>query len=141
VVLYELLTGKRAFQGESLVETLGAVIHQEPDWGAVPERARRLLQWCLEKDPKRRLQAIGDARRVLEEVPERVEEAPAPSRWSDHFCERFAASGRPTDKIVRSCGAHDGGQPPLKSRRGSRQEPKQRRRSSVVVKLRKLSGV
>ena len=82
VVVYELLTGKRAFQGESVVETLGAVIHQEPDWGAVPERARRLLRWCLEKNPKRRLQAIGDARRVLEEVPERVEEAQAPSRWS-----------------------------------------------------------
>jgi serine/threonine protein kinase len=82
VVVYELLTGKRAFHGESVVETLGAVIHQEPDWGAVPERARRLLQWCLEKDPKQRLQAIGDVRRVLEEVPERVVEAPAPSRGS-----------------------------------------------------------
>jgi serine/threonine-protein kinase len=82
VVVYELLTGKRAFSGESVVETLGSVIHQEPDWGGVPERARWLLRWCLEKNPKRRLQAIGDARRVLEEVPERVEEAPAPSRWS-----------------------------------------------------------
>jgi serine/threonine-protein kinase len=82
VVVYELLTGKRAFQGESVVETLGAVIHQEPDWGAVPERARRLLRWCLEKDPRRRLQAIGDARRVLEEFSERVVEAPAPSRGS-----------------------------------------------------------
>jgi serine/threonine-protein kinase len=82
VVVYELLTGKRTFQGESVVETLGAVIHQEPDWGAVPERAHRLLQWCLKKDPKQRLQAIGDARRMLEEVPERVVEAPAPSRGS-----------------------------------------------------------
>jgi serine/threonine-protein kinase len=82
VVAYELLTGKRAFQGESVVETLGAVIHQEPDWGAVPERARWLLQWCLKKDPKQRLQTIGDARRVLEEFPERVVEAPRPSRGS-----------------------------------------------------------
>src|SRR5215831_2405809 len=82
VVVYELLTGKRAFQGESVVETLGAVIHQEPDWGAVPERARRLLRWCLEKHPKQRLQAIGDARRVLEEVLERVPEAPRQSQWS-----------------------------------------------------------
>jgi serine/threonine-protein kinase len=82
VVVYELLTGKRAFQGESVVETLGAVIHQEPDWGVVPEQARRLLRWCLEKDPKKRLQAIGDARCLLEEVPERVVEAPAPSRGS-----------------------------------------------------------
>jgi serine/threonine-protein kinase len=82
VVVYELLTSKRAFPGESVVETLGAVIHQEPDWGAVPERARRLLRWCLEKDPKQRLQSIGDARRVLEEVPEQVVEVPRPSRSS-----------------------------------------------------------
>src|SRR5262249_23170626 len=48
----------------------------------VPERARRLLRWCLEKDPKQRLQSIGDAKRVLEEVPERVVETASPSRWS-----------------------------------------------------------
>jgi eukaryotic-like serine/threonine-protein kinase len=70
VVVYELLTGKRAFGGDSVVETLGAVINLEPDWALVPPRAQRLLKWCLEKDRKRRLQAIGDARRVLEEAPE-----------------------------------------------------------------------
>jgi hypothetical protein len=69
-VVYELLTGKKPFAGDSVVETLGAVINKEPDWSAVPERARRLLEWCLEKDRKQRLQAIGDARRILEEVPE-----------------------------------------------------------------------
>ncbi len=69
VVVYELLTGRKPFQGESVVETLGAVINQEPDWSPVPDRARPLLKWCLEKDRKRRLQSIGDARRVLEEIP------------------------------------------------------------------------
>src|SRR5580658_4283806 len=58
VVVYELLTGKRAFGGDSVVETLGAVINLEPDWTLVPPRAQRLLKWCLEKDRKRRLQAI-----------------------------------------------------------------------------------
>src|SRR5215469_15472338 len=68
-VVYELLSGKKPFDGESVVETLGAVINKEPDWRAVPERMRRLLQWCLEKDRKHRLQSIGDARRILEEIP------------------------------------------------------------------------
>ncbi len=68
VVVYELLTGKRAFEGESVVETLGAVLNKEPDWNAVPQNARPLLQWCLEKDRKRRLQAIGDARRLLDQT-------------------------------------------------------------------------
>jgi eukaryotic-like serine/threonine-protein kinase len=64
-VVYELLTGKKTFEGESVVETLGAVINKEPDFAAVPERARPLLEWCLEKDRKKRLQAIGDARRLV----------------------------------------------------------------------------
>jgi eukaryotic-like serine/threonine-protein kinase len=77
VVVYELLTGKKPFEGESVVETLGAVINRDPDWTAVPSRAQRLLKWCLEKDRKQRLQSIGDARRILEEIPEA---APAPAR-------------------------------------------------------------
>ncbi len=70
VVVYELLTGKKAFGGETVVETLGSVLNKEPDWAPVPDPAQRLLKWCLEKDRKRRLQAIGDARRVLEEAPQ-----------------------------------------------------------------------
>jgi len=81
VVVYELLTGSKPFRGESVVETLGAVINQEPDWSAVPERMRRLLQWCLEKDRKQRLQAIGDARRLLEEEPESAATDARPSRF------------------------------------------------------------
>jgi eukaryotic-like serine/threonine-protein kinase len=71
-VLYEMLTGQMAFHGESVTDTLAAVIKEEPDWSqlpaATPIRVRVLLQRCLQKDPKQRLQAIGDARIALDEV-------------------------------------------------------------------------
>src|SRR5271156_2019323 len=71
-VLYEMLTGKMAFRGETVTDTLAAVIKEEPDLSQLPPstpvRVRVLLQRCLQKDPKQRLQAIGDARIALEEV-------------------------------------------------------------------------
>ena len=67
VVVYELLVGRTPFEGETAVEILGAVINKEPDWSRVPPRAQRLLRWCLEKDRRKRLAAIGDARMLLEE--------------------------------------------------------------------------
>jgi Tol biopolymer transport system component/predicted Ser/Thr protein kinase len=80
VVVYELLTGKRPFNGETVVETLGEVMHKEPDWAPAPERLRRLLQRCLQKDRKNRLGAIADARWMMEEGAELVQAIPAPSR-------------------------------------------------------------
>ncbi len=65
VVLYELLTGKQLFRGEDLTDTLASVVKQHPDLSAAPEPARRVLQACLEKDPKKRLQAIGDVRYLV----------------------------------------------------------------------------
>ena len=71
-VLYEMLTGKMAFRGESVTDTLASVIKEEPDWSHLPTttpiRVRVLLQRCLQKDPKQRLRDIGDARISLEEV-------------------------------------------------------------------------
>jgi serine/threonine-protein kinase len=67
VVVYELLVGRTPFEGETTVEILGAVINREPDWSRVPPRAQRLLRWCLEKDRRKRLAAIGDARMLLED--------------------------------------------------------------------------
>jgi Tol biopolymer transport system component/predicted Ser/Thr protein kinase len=67
VVVYELLVGRTPFEGESTVEILGAVINKEPDWSRVPPRAQPLLRWCLQKDRRKRLSAIGDARMQLEE--------------------------------------------------------------------------
>jgi serine/threonine-protein kinase len=69
VVLYEMLTGRRLFHGETLSDTLVAVMKEEPDWQLVPAKAQRLLKSCLEKDPKRRLRDIGDAWRLLEDAP------------------------------------------------------------------------
>jgi predicted Ser/Thr protein kinase len=69
VVLYEMLTGRRLFEGESVTDTLSAVLTKEPDWERVPAKARPLLRSCLEKDPKRRLRDIGDAWRLLEDAP------------------------------------------------------------------------
>jgi eukaryotic-like serine/threonine-protein kinase len=69
VVLYELLTGERLFQGEDVSETLAQVLTKQPDWGKVPAKARYLLRECLQKDPKQRLKDIGDAKRLLTETP------------------------------------------------------------------------
>ncbi len=71
-VLYEMLTGRRAFAGDSFTETLAYVIEREPDWGAVPETTpdvvRRLLERCLRKDVRRRLRDIADARIEIDDA-------------------------------------------------------------------------
>ncbi len=65
-VLYEMLTGRRAFDGETVGDTLAAILKDEPDLGALPANTpaavRRLLSRCLEKDPSLRLRDAGDAR-------------------------------------------------------------------------------
>ena len=68
VVLYELLTGHGPFADDDIAGTLAAVIHKEPDLTQAPEKVRRLLRRCLEKDPKKRLRDIGDAWELLEDV-------------------------------------------------------------------------
>ena len=71
VVLYEMLTGRSAFAGDTITDILAAVVTREPDWSALPpstpQPIRRLLARCLDKDPKRRLRDIGDARLELDE--------------------------------------------------------------------------
>ncbi len=70
VILYEMLTGTRLFEGETATDTLAAILHKEPDWDAIPEEAPNLLvqicQRCLVKDPEQRLRDIGEARVALE---------------------------------------------------------------------------
>ena len=70
VVLHEMLTGKRLFDGETVSDTLAHVITKEPALEQVPDKVRRLLQRCLEKDTKKRLRDIGDAMILLDEAPE-----------------------------------------------------------------------
>jgi serine/threonine-protein kinase len=65
-VLYEMLTGRRAFEGEDVSETLASVLRQDIDLAALPSSTpqvlRELIARCLERDPKRRLRDIGEAR-------------------------------------------------------------------------------
>jgi Tol biopolymer transport system component len=72
VVLYEMLTGRMLFSGETASETMAAVMMKEPDWNAlpanVPARVRDLLRRCLVKEPRNRMRDIGDARIAIEEV-------------------------------------------------------------------------
>src|SRR5262249_4786955 len=71
-VLYEMLTGTRAFEGEGVSGTLATVLKSEPDWKALPSSApaaiRQLVRRCLRKDASRRLQAIGDGRVQIDEA-------------------------------------------------------------------------
>ena len=72
VVLFEMLTGRRAFEGDDISITLAAVMMKEPDWRALPAPTpvglRRLLTRCLKKDPKARMRDIGEARLQIEEL-------------------------------------------------------------------------
>jgi eukaryotic-like serine/threonine-protein kinase len=89
-VLYEMITGWRPFPGTSTAEVIAAVIEREPDWTAVsnvPPSIRRLLRRCLQKDPRRRLRDIGDARLEIDEADAGGEPRPVasdprkPHRW------------------------------------------------------------
>ena len=68
VVLFEMLTGRRPFHGGTTSDTLAATLTQEPDWDGVPSSARRLLQRCLDKDPRKRLRDIGEAPFLMEDA-------------------------------------------------------------------------
>jgi eukaryotic-like serine/threonine-protein kinase len=83
-ILYECLTGKRAFEGETVTETLAAILKGEPDWKAVPATTPAnicfVLRRCLEKDVNHRLHDAADARMLIEAPP--VDRAIATARLS-----------------------------------------------------------
>ncbi len=96
VVLYEMLTGARAFDGEDTSEVL-ATVKTEPNWQALPADTpasiRRLLRRCLEKDPRKRLSAIGDARLELEEIEPAAIVATAPANARRRFTRVLTLAG------------------------------------------------
>jgi serine/threonine-protein kinase len=71
-VLFECLTGRRAFEGETVSDVIAAILSREVEWArlprATPPALRALLERCFEKDPRKRLRDIGDARLALEEI-------------------------------------------------------------------------
>jgi Tol biopolymer transport system component len=81
-VLYELLSGRQTFQGDTFPETTAAILQQEPAWQVLPTKTptkiRELLRRCLQKDAGSRLQDIADARRVIEEA---IAPARGVKRW------------------------------------------------------------
>ncbi len=86
-VLYEMMTGRTAFAGETVIDVLTAVLEREPDWTALPETTspiiQRLLQRCLRKDPGQRLHDIADVRIELHD--EQPEPAPPTDRQPRPF--------------------------------------------------------
>jgi eukaryotic-like serine/threonine-protein kinase len=82
VVLYEMLTGERLFEGKTVSDALAAVLMREPDLEKTPVLVRRLLRACLEKDPKRRLHDIADWKLLLEETAPAVVAAVSRSRMA-----------------------------------------------------------
>jgi len=89
-VLYEMVTGQKAFQGTSKMSTLAAILHQEPKpvsgiTPAIPAELEKLINRCLRKDPERRWQAMADLKVALQELKEdsdsgRLQTAPAKAR-------------------------------------------------------------
>jgi serine/threonine protein kinase/Tol biopolymer transport system component len=71
-ILYEMLTGRLAFQGETDSDIIGKILEREPDWSALPAATpatiRRLLLRCLAKDPKQRLRDVGDVRIEMDRI-------------------------------------------------------------------------
>jgi len=89
-VLYECLTGKPVLQGETVTDTLALILKGEPDWiklpANTPSNIRILLRRCLQKDPRKRLRDIGDARIEMEEMDaalpiEETEKKRFPMSW------------------------------------------------------------
>src|SRR5580698_10545633 len=68
VVLYEILSGKQLFEGETVSDILAGVLKEEPNLEGVPPKVKRLLQRCLEKNPRNRLRDVGDWAVLLEET-------------------------------------------------------------------------
>jgi len=83
VVLYEMLSGRRLFEGDTVSDVLAAVLKTEPDWTTLPPttpaRVRQLLGRCLERDAKERLRDIGEARVALGGATSPAEAAALPA--------------------------------------------------------------
>jgi Tol biopolymer transport system component len=97
VVLFEMLTGQRLYPRSSVTETLAAVMRDEPCWDDLPEETpvpiRRLLKRCLEKDPKRRLRDIGEARIAIEDCLAGRTDAPGLEPAPRRRLSRLAGAG------------------------------------------------
>jgi len=94
-VLYEMLSGRPAFPGDTISDTIAKILEREPDWSALPATTpvpiRRLLRRCLAKDPRQRLRDIGDFRLELDAIDE-----PLPGALEAAVAPRAPATTRAT---------------------------------------------
>jgi len=120
-VLYEMLTGSKAFPAGNVAEVLASVIKSEPDWSALPEtHVTDLVRRCLEKDPRRRRRDIGDVRNELMDsrpsgikCPSCGHEPPSGSTFCngcgaklDVICASCGATPPPGSRFCNGCGAN-----------------------------------
>ena len=107
-VVYEMITGRPAFNGDDVSDTLANILKTEPDWAALPadtpEPLRRLLRRCLAKELTGRLSDVGVARL---EIADASSGAQAISARADHACGRQAVSSARCGSV--RCGADDRG--------------------------------
>ena len=82
VVLYEMVTGKSLFEGETVSDTLASILKEQPSLASIPRKVQPLIESCLEKDPKKRLRDIGDAWKLLRADDPAQPPAQAPSRFA-----------------------------------------------------------
>ena len=106
VVLYELLSGKRLFDGETISDVVAAVLTKPIDLAALqadtPPRVRELVARCLERDPKRRLRDIGEARIVLESPDGAPSSRPIDSSMPGSVSAARSATDRPSEQPLTS---------------------------------------
>ena len=81
-LLYEMLTGRRAFRGETRLSTLSAILREEPQpiGESTPPELERVITRCLRKDPERRIQHMGDVKLALQDLKEESESGRLPGR-------------------------------------------------------------
>jgi Tol biopolymer transport system component/tRNA A-37 threonylcarbamoyl transferase component Bud32 len=99
-LLYEMLTGKRAFRGDSNMSTLAAILNREPEpidqiAPEIPPEVSRIVQRCLRKDPSRRTQSMADVKLALEDIREESAsgaEAALATRPAEHWKKRASAA-------------------------------------------------
>ena len=82
VVVAEMTSGRRLFDGETISDTIAAVLTREPDLDGVPPPLRRLVRLCLAKDPRARLRHIGDALSFVDDATSTMSASPARRAWS-----------------------------------------------------------
>ena len=108
-VLFECLTGRRAFGGATKMDAIAAVLNAEPPWSLLPRDApqpiRGLLARCLEKDPRQRLRDIGDARIEIEEAREARPPARAPVSATQHNLPKQLTSFVGREREIAECDA------------------------------------